>query len=260
VSIEVALTDELRKIDEANEEVKQCAEELCNFILSPSLLDDYITFEKLLTKFQTKVTTLVEATTFPNLLVQQLQTQTGQPTQPTQPAQPLLQPPSDFTLEKAIVCLVSIVACGIAVEQRLLPALSIFFVIGVCLAFAFSKQLKGVVEAILKREAEEEEEIAPEYMMDWVNETIAEMRIQYMSTRFITKVQTQTKETLPPQYKDLGLDEALVSRKQLSKETLPHYFNSQIGRIVVECNKCARRQKDLIVSGLVQAQAISLRM
>lgn len=261
MSLEATLTEELQKIDDAHIELKKSVKALRDFILSADLFVDYIKFEKALSDFQDKVVTLVEITTSPQALIQQLQQTMGQTGQqaPKQP-QATLTLPSDFTLEKALICVVSVVGCGIAVEQRLLPPLTILFVVGACLALAFSQQLKGIIESVLKKEEEKAEEIAPEHLEDWVNESIAQIRSQYMSARFLMKVQTQTKETLPSQFKDLGLDEALISREQYFKETLPHEFISRIERIMVACDRSIWSRKTLIVTSLVQAQAVPQRM
>jgi hypothetical protein len=259
MSLEATLTEELQKIDDAHTELKKSVTAVRDFILSQSLFDDYAKFEKLLSDFQDKVITLVEITTSPQALIQQIQTAIGQTQQPT-PTQTSLTLPSEFTLEKALICVVSVAGCGIAVEQRLLPPLTIVFVVGACLALAFSQQLKSLIESAFKKEAEKEEEIAPENLEDWVNESIAQIRSQYMSARFLMKVQTQTKETLPSQFKDLGLDEALISREQYFKETLPHEFLSRIGRIMVACDRSMWSRKQLIVTALVQAQTTPQRM
>ncbi|MEM3361427.1 MAG: hypothetical protein QXV85_09530 [Candidatus Bathyarchaeia archaeon] len=263
MSLEATLTEELQKIDDAHQELKRSVKALRDFILSVDLFVDYVKFEKALSDFQDKVVTLVEITTSPQALIQQLQQAMGQrqtEQQTPTPAQTTLSLPSDFTLEKALICVVSVVGCGIAVEQRLLPPLTILFVIGACLALAFSQQLKGIIESVFKKEEEKEEEIAPENLEDWVNESIAQIRSQYMSARFLMKVQTQTKETLPLQFKDLGLDEALINRQQYFKETLPHEFISRIERIMVACDRSIWSRKTLIVTSLVQAQAMPQRM
>ncbi|MGB9672014.1 MAG: hypothetical protein ACPLZY_02585 [Candidatus Norongarragalinales archaeon] len=262
MSLEVTLTDELQKIDDAHEELKKSVKGLRDFILSPELFIDYVKFEKALSDFQDKVVTLVEITTSPQALIQQLQQAMGQKAEqqtPT-PTQATLSLPSDFTVEKALICVVSVVGCGIAVEQRLLPPLTILFVVCACLALAFAQHLKGIIEAVFKKEAEKEEKITPENLEDWVNESIAQIRNQYMSARFLMKVQTQTKETLPSQFKDLGLDEALINREQYFKETLPHEFISRIERIMVACDRSIWSRKTLIVTSLVQAQAMQQRM
>jgi|YelNatPaOPRAMG01_1025707.scaffolds.fasta_scaffold17440_2 hypothetical protein len=261
MSLEATLTEELQKIDDAQQELKKSVRALRDFILSEDLFVDYVEFEKVLSDFQDKVVTLVEITTSPQALIQQLQQamgQTGQ--QAPKQTQTTLTLPSDFTLEKALICVVSVVGCSITVEQRLLPPLTILFVVGACLALAFSQQLKGIIESVFRKEEEKAEEIAPENLEDWVNESIAQIRSQYMSARFLMKVQTQTKETLPSQFKDLGLDEALISREQYFKETLPHEFISRIERIMVACDRSIWSRKTLIVTSLVQAQAVPQRM
>jgi hypothetical protein len=261
MSLEATLTEELQKIDDAQQELKKSVRALRDFILSEDLFVDYVEFEKVLSDFQDKVVTLVEITTSPQALIQQLQqamVQTGQ--QAPKQTQTTLTLPSDFTLEKALICVVSVVGCSITVEQRLLPPLTILFVVGACLALAFSQQLKGIIESVFRKEEEKAEEIAPENLEDWVNESIAQIRSQYMSARFLMKVQTQTKETLPSQFKDLGLDEALISREQYFKETLPHEFISRIERIMVACDRSIWSRKTLIVTSLVQAQAVPQRM
>jgi hypothetical protein len=254
----VTLTEELRKIDDADTTLRDSAKKLRTFILSPKFLDDYIQFEQFLSDFQDKVITLVELTTSPQAFIQQLQAALGQPKEQKQleTAKPSLTAPfiaESFTLEKALIVIASIVGCGIAVEQRLLPPIAILFVIVGGLSLAFAPQLKSILETLLKKEEKKEEEIAPENLEDWINESIAKIRSEYMSARFLIKVQTQTKETLPPQYRDLGLDEALFNREQYFHETLPHEFLSRIGRIMVACDRSMWTRKQLIVTAMVQA-------
>jgi len=228
-------------------------QQLRKFILSPNFLEDYITFENCLSDFQEKVITLVELTTMPQPTLEQIQkalaTQTSQEGQ--QQTLPIPEV-KDFTLEKALVAVAAIAATGVTVYYAILPPMSLLLVIAACLGLAFSRQLKTLFEGLLHRKGEEEE-IAPEKLEDWINESISKIRMTYMSARFLIKVQTQRKETLPPQYRELGLDEALYNREQYFKETLPHEFLSHIGRIMVACDRSMWIRKQLIVSAMVQA-------
>lgn len=258
----VTLTEELQKIDEAHKSLKESAKALREFVLSQDFLRKYVKFEQLLSNFQDKVITLVEIVTSPLAAIEQFQkalTQGRTQQQAQTQEQTLLSPPfsETFTIERALVSVVAIVACGIAVEQRLLPPTALLFVIGVSLALAFASQLKALAESFIEKEEEKEEgEIAPEKLEDWINESIAKIRSEYMSARFLIKVQSQTMETLPTQYRDLGLDEAMFNREQYFKETLPHEFLSRIGRIMVACDRSIWTRKQLIVTAMVQTSQI----
>lgn len=251
----VTLGEELQKLDAAHSELKKSEQKLRTFILSPEFLNDYTAFENHLSDFQEKVITLVEVSTSPQPTLEQLQKMLGQPQQGEGQPQPVPIPEvKEFGMEKALVVVAAIAATGATVYYGYLPPISLLLVIAAALGLAFSPQLKAAVESLLHRKEEEKEELTPEKLEDWVNESISEIRNKYMSARFLIKVQNQTKETLPPQYGELGLDEALFNREQYFRETLPHEFLSQIGRIMVACDRSMWVRKQVIVAAMVQAK------
>lgn len=254
----VTLKNELQLIEKARVEIYIAEKALRNFILSPQFLVDYIKFEEVLCEFQDRIVTLVQMTTSPELrqLLKALGAQEQQQGVKPQPQGQQLTLPAfaeSFTLEKAIVVLASIVGVSIGVEQRLLPPISILAVVAGGLALAFAPQLKGLVESLMKKEEPKKEEIKPENLEDWIVDSLSKIRLTYMSARFLMKIQTQTIESLPDQYKVLGLDEALINREKYFKETLPHEFLDRIGRIIVACDRSIWQRKEMVMDAMVRS-------
>ena len=249
----VTLRNELQIIEKARSEIIDAEKALRAFILSDKFLLDYIKFEQVLCEFQDRIVTLVQITTSPELqqLLKALGAQEQQGAKPQGQQLTLPQIAETFTLEKALVVLVSIVGVSIGVEQRLLPPLSILAVVAGALALAFAPQLKGIIESLMKKE-EKKEEIKPENLEDWIVDSLSKMRQTYMSARFLMKVQTQTKESLP-RFAELGLDEALYEREKYFKETLPHEFMDRIGRIIVACDRSIWQRKQMIMDAMVRS-------
>jgi hypothetical protein len=250
----VTLRNELQLIEKARSEIIEAEKALRAFILSMEFLVDYIKFEQVLCEFQDRIITLVQVTTSPEL--RQLLKALGAQEQPpgAKPQGQQLTLPSvveTFTLEKALVVLVSIVGVSIGVEHRFLPPISILAVVAGGLALAFAPQLKSLVESLMKKE-EKKEEIKPENLENWIVDSISKMRLTYMSARFLMKVQTQTKESLP-RFAELGLDEALYEREKFFKETLPHEFMNIIGRIIVACDSSIWQRKQMIMDAMVRS-------
>ena len=260
----VTLSEELEKIEVAKNEIRESAKRLREFILSAEFLEDYVGFEKLLGDFQDKVVTLVELTTTPQpaiAMLEALQQQQKQAPMEKGELQTTLAPyvTETFTLPKAVVSLSAIVGTTIIVQNGLLPPIAVLGVVGAVLAFAFAPQLKTLIESFFKKEEKKEEEITPEKLEDWVNESIAKIRSVYMSARFLLKVQ-KVSDDIIQRFKELGMDEALVDREHYFKETLPHEFLSRIGRIMVACDRSIWYRKQLIVSAMVQASQAQMLM
>ena len=250
----VTFRDELQLIRKSRVEIVEAERALRKFILSPVFLVDYIKFEEMLCEFQDRIITLVQVTTSPELqrLLKALGAQEQPPGAKPQGQQLTLpQIAETFTLEKALVVLVSIVGVSIGVEQRLLPPLSILAVVAGGLALAFAPQLKSLVESLMKKE-EKKEEIKPENLENWIVDSISKMRLTYMSARFLMKVQTTIKEALP-RFAELGMDEALYEREKYFKETLPHEFMNIIGRIIVACDSSIWQRKQMVMDAMVRS-------
>jgi len=253
VSLEtLTFTDELRKLDSSHEELKASESKLRSFILSKDFLIDFITFEQLLGDFQDKLVTIVEITQSP--LTGQPQNQQQEQAETSKPAEA---GEKTFTLEKALVAVVSIAACAITVQHGLLPPAVLAGVAFACVILMFLPQVRSIIASLLSREKEEEEEAPTLKLEDWINETLAKIRDLYTAARFLVKVQNQTRLSLP-NYGVLGMDEALFDRSKFFNETLPSDFLSRIGRIMVAVDKNVWARKSLLVSAIVQSKQASL--
>lgn len=217
------------------------------FILSPTLLVEYTKFEDLLGDFQDKIVTLVEAVETPI---------PGMP-----PYEAVKEPEGEaemavegkFSWWRAVAIVFAIVACYVAVEKGYLPSQFLALIIVLSIVLMFLPQILGLVRRLLQRGGEEEEKARGMRLEDWVHETLAKMRKKYTSARFLIKVQNQTAERLP-QYRALGVDEAMFNRSTYFKETLPHEFMSQIGEIEIACDKNCWIRRSLVISAIVQAR------
>jgi hypothetical protein len=153
----------------------------------------------------------------------------------------------------AAVALVN-VATYVAVEQHIISFQFFEAVIILSIVLMFLPQIVDLIHRLIGRHGEEEEEKTRGMRLeDWVSTSISEMRTKYRSARFLIKVQNQTVDKLP-QYRALGVDEAMFNRTRFFKETLPHEFNDRIDKIVVACGKNEWIRRSLIISAIVQAR------
>ena len=243
----MAFSGELQKLDEARAAFIESLKALRAFILSPTLLVEYTRFEDLLGDFQDKIVTLVEAveTPIPGLppyeAVKELEGEAEGATE------------GRFSWWRAVAIVFAIVACYVAVEKGYLPSQFLALTIVLSIVLMFLPQILGLVRRLLRRGGEEEEKARGMRLEDWIHETLAKMRRKYTSARFLIKVQNQTVDKLP-QYRALGVNEAMFNRTQFFLETLPHEFMSQIGEIEIACDKNCWIRRSLIISAIVQAR------
>jgi len=249
----VAFGGELQKLDESRKAFMDSLKALREFILSVAFLIDYTKFESLLGDFQDKIVTLVEAVETPV---------SGLP-----PYEAVKEVEGEKEAEVAsgrwswwrfvAVAFVN-VACYVAVEQRILSFQFFEFVIVLSIVLMFLPQVVDLIHHLFGRGEEEEEEKAQSMRLeDWIHETLAKMRAKYKSARFLIKVQNQTGDMLP-QYRALGVDEAMYNRSTFFNETLPHEFMSQIGEIEIACDKNLWIRRSLIIMAIVQSKQASM--
>ncbi len=242
-------------MDERHEKLKTSVKALRDFILSSSFLDDFIQFEKLLGEYQDNLITLVEVIQVPIV---------GMPPSEAKAPTPETPPPSEekeesFSLPKALVAVAAIIVSGIAVQQGYLPVQALIGVIGMSLGLLLVPYIKDGIKGLLQRKTEAEEEKALGMRLeDWVHESIAKIRAEYVAARFLTKIQSQTKADLP-EYSVLGIDEALYDRKKYFGETLPSEFLSRIGEIVIACEKNYWARKTLLINAITISRQASIR-
>jgi len=240
---------ELDKLDESHMKFLESAEKLQKFNTSAEFLEDIEPFETLLTAFSRSFIGLVEAAEtvvglHPNEAEAVKGIEEGQTTLPTGERW--------SWWRFAAVALVN-VACYVAVEQRILSFQFFEFVIVLSIVMMFLPQIVDLIHRLIGRGEEEEEEAQNVRLEDWVSTSISKMREKYKSTRFLCMVQNQTPESLP-QYRALGIPEAMYIRKKQEKEKLPHEFNDRIDRIVMACSKNEWIRRSLIIMAIVQAK------
>jgi len=245
----LTFTEELRKLDDCHQRLRESNSAMRLFILSDRFLADFIEFETLLGDLQDKVVTLVEIV------------QTPVPGLPPAEAEAPKEAEEEkeegeFTLPRAAVVSAAILASTVAVYQDLVPPVVLIGAVASSIGLMFLPQIRSIIAGLRRRE--EEEEPASMRLEDWINESLSKLRNLHMSARFLVKVQDQTRKT-SPYYSELGLDEALYDRGRYFNETLPSEFLSRIGRIMVACDKNVWARRSLIVNAIVMAKQASAK-
>jgi hypothetical protein len=244
---------ELQKLDDCRTKFMESLKALREFILSAAFLVDYMKFESLLGDFQDKIVTLVEAaeTPVPGLPPYEA-VKGGEKEEAEEVAS------GKWSWWRFVAVAFVNVACYVAVEQRILSFQFFEFVIVLSIVLMFLPQIVDLIHHLTGHGEEEEEEKAESMRLeDWIHETLAKMRSKYKSARFLMKVQNQTGDMLP-QYKALGVDEAMYNRSAFFNETLPHELMSQIGEIEIACDKNLWTRRSLILMAIVQAKQASM--
>jgi hypothetical protein len=243
----LTFTEELKKLDESHSKVKENTKKLRDFILSTAFLTDYIMFETVLGEFQDNLITFVEVIQTPMPSLPPFEAEA--PTQETLPPQEKKEG-SSFGVAKALVVVAAIAASGFAVQQGYLPVEGLIGVIAASMGLLLLPYIQDAAKRLLQKKTEEEEEKPVSMRLeDWIHESIAKIRTQYTAARFLTKVQSQSKTTLPD-YGVPGLDEALYSRGKYFSETMPSEFLSRIGEIVVACEKNYWTRKTILINAI----------
>jgi len=227
--------------------LRESNKKLRGFILSDRFLLEFIQFEHLLGDFQDKVITLVEIVQTPQPGLAETKTgkeETEEETEETEEGEKGV-----FTTPKAIIVAITMVASIVAVDRGLIPPVILTAVVFTSIGLMFLPQIRSVIAGMLHREEEDEGEAPSMKLEDWINESLSRIRDLYTSARFLTKVQDQTKETVP-YYGVLGMDEALYDRRKYFNETLPSEFLSRIGKIMVACDKNVWARKSLLVNAI----------
>jgi hypothetical protein len=250
VSLEtLTFTEELRKLDDCHQRLRESNSAMRLFILSDRFLADFIEFEKLLGDLQDKVVTLVEIVQTPVPGLPPAETEAPEEAEEEKEE-------GEFTLPRAAVVSAAILASIVGVYQNLIPPVVLIGVVASSIGLMFLPQIRSIIAGLRRRE--EEEEPASMRLEDWINESLSKLRNLHMSARFLVKVQDQTKKT-SPYYSELGLDEALYDRGRYFNETLPSEFLSRIGRIMVACDKNVWARRSLIVNAIVMAKQASAK-
>jgi len=244
---------ELTKLDETKRELCECEKELEEMILSSRFQTERNQFQLLLGNFLRNVITIVDLTQIPVPWAPMPEKEAAQ-----KEAEDETEKEWEFSLPKAVVVAVAILACTVAVYHNLVPSIVLIGVTSSSIALMFLPQIRSVI-ASLHREEVEEEPTAGVKVAKRVSDSIEEMSKKYTSARFLTKVQDQTKETLP-YYSGLGIDEALYNRAKYFDETLPDEFLARIRKIMVECNEAIWLRKSLIISAMSAAAAAQAKV
>lgn len=258
-------SDELERIEKARQTLLEKVDDFQNFLASPKVFDEDMAFEQKLTDVQKSVTVLAELTVEPSLMMELRQAMARQGGQP-QPQETIgkqatlteLVPESAFTLPKALISVAAILGCGVLIEQKLLPPISILAVIVAVLAFAFAPQLKQLITALTEKKEEGEKALTLEDI-EKISSIFSEIRNKYVSAYFLIRWQGSPGEPIPEQWQHLGLDVALVNRGEYLRKTLLHEFLDKIGQIVNACERSIWQRKQLIISAMAQSAAMRMR-
>lgn len=250
----LTFTEELRKLDDCHQRLRESNSAMRTFILSDRFLVDFIEFEKLLGDFQDKVVTLVEVIQMPMPDLPP----SGLPLAEAKTPEEVEEEKEGvgFTMPRAAVVATAILASTVAAYHNLVPPTVLIGAVASSIGLMFLPQIRSIIAGLRRRE--EEEEPASMRLEDWINESLSKIRNLHMSARFLVKVQDQTKKT-SPYYSELGLDEALYDRGRYFNETLPSEFLSRLGRIMIACDKNMWARRSLIVNAIVMAKQASVK-
>jgi len=233
--------DIITKIDTKHNDLRVSEMKLRSFILSPVFLKTFMLMELLLGSFEDKVVTLVEAATMPVPGLEEKKEEAAETEKK--------EVESQLNLPKALVLVSANVASIMAVQQKLVPPILAIAVIPSSVVLVFLPQVREIVSSFLHRDELEEGKDEME-SLDWITETISKIRAKYTSARFLVKIQSQTKESVP-EYVEQGVDEALYDRTKYFNETLPSEFLSLIGRIMIACEKNVWVRKTFLINAIM---------
>jgi hypothetical protein len=248
LSLEESFVVEQESLEDSLEALRRSHKALRNFMYSPKFLDQRVKFFKLLGEFQDNLVTLVEV---------------AESLPPVAPAPPQEKPPPETAEEqkgetaasvfgKALVVAVTIMMAGLAVTKGYLHAETLKWIAVATLVLVFLPQTFNVIRAILRERRENE--LLRMNLQDWVSEaheTIAKIRNKYLEAWMRIRVQNQTSLDLP-EYRTLGVDEVLYSRKEQYKVTLPVEFENLTGALMVKCEKSIWLRKGAIMAAASQ--------
>ena len=162
-----------------------------------------------------------------------------------------------FTIEKALVLVVAIVAMSILAEKELLPAMSVVLIIVGSLALAFYPQLRNLIASLLAKEEEKEPRAIG--LEDWIKESFGLMFTKYSAARTALKFQPQEKGSLPD-FMTMSVDPSLYDRKKWFQENLPPEFLSRIGDIILYCNRCAWERRKILIQAIEMSKQAEMGM
>lgn len=244
MSLEESLVVEQESLEESLKTLKESHKTLRNFMYSTEFLEDRVKFFKLLGDFQDNLVTLVEvAESLPPL----------PPMPPLPEKQPLEALPEQkaetatLVFGKALIVAVTIITAGIAVVKGILPAETLKWIASATIILVFLPQTINLIRVLLKERGERELSMN---LQDWVteaHEAISEIRNKYLEAWMRIRVQNQRPEDLP-EYRTLGVDEVLYSRKEQYKVTLPVEFENKTGSLMVKCEKSIWLRKGAVIA------------
>jgi hypothetical protein len=248
VSLEtIALSEELRKLDAAHRSLRESEAELRRFILSPEFLTDYIGFETRLGNFQDCLVTLAEALRpGPQAMILPAPQAPGQT--------PAGEARRGLGIEGALVAVAAVAAVSIASTYGYVPPSAAVATAAGALILAFLPQIRDLASSIVSHLREGEGEEAGELNLEsWASDSLAKLRSLYTAARFLTKIQSQKRESLP-NYALPGMDDALYDREKYFKETLPAEFLSVVGQIMVVCDRNVWERRSLLISAMAASR------
>jgi len=242
---------ELVKLDSAQSTMQNAYQAVHAFILDPKkFLTDREEFLQLLGDFQGKLVMLAELATEP---------MPGLPTPNPYVAangageiEEEAENEKTFTLPKALVVVMSIGISGVVVQQKLLPPIALVGVVALGLGFTFYHQLSDLIETLMKKKVEEEDEKG-KLLEDWITQSLDRIRQKYMGARLVVMFQNQGKDSLP-EHMTHGVDPVLYDRSAYFKETLSVEFLSRIGKIMSKCDVNVWSRRVVLVKAIESAK------
>ena len=247
--------EELRKLDDAHQKLLQSEMQLRNFILSDKFLEDFNKFQNLLGKFQSRVISFIETVeSIPQILTENIGEKLREfQEENTQASLEQIAEGKALTLEKALIIVATIVALGMAVTKGYLEAAWLGGAVTFVLAAVFWPQIKSIFKALTKTSSEKAFPKTGGQLESWVRETIGKIRRRYEAMYFLVRVQVQTAKDLP-HYNVLGYDEVLYVRRKQAALTMRSEILSQIGEIIVECDRNLWQRKSMLIGALSLAR------
>jgi len=155
--------------------------------------------------------------------------------------------PKVFTIERALVLIVAIVAMAIMAERQLLPPMSVVVVIAAALGLAFYPQLRSLIDLLLAKEEHREPRVIG--VEDWINESFSVMRKKFSAGRSALMFKGKGTDSLPD-WMTTGVDPALYDQEKRFREDIPAEFLSRMGDIVRHCHQCCYEKRRLLIQAI----------
>ena len=252
---------ELQKLDDDLEKMNKADEDAETIIPLEGFLDNELDFFSKMGALRRSLILVAEAATRPLFGLPQSPYPSVNVDEEGKPVEPTEEGPASsqkmFTIEKALVLVVGIVAMAILAEKELLPAMSVVLIIIGSLALAFYPQLRSLIASLLAKEEEKEPRAIG--LEDWIKESFSLMFDKYSGARTALKFQPQEKGSLPD-FMTMGVDPSLYDRKKWFQENLPPEFLSRIGDIILYCNRCAWERRKILIQAIEMSKQAEMGM